>query len=258
MVINELEKKIQDGKGTFKDASDIAGEFGKTATSEIAKQFKESFPDGSISEEEVRKIVSPIMRKNHDYISNMTCLVIEAMYKKTGVGLKAVVPEYNIQRENDLVKEISERSFMDEFINDELGNKVETSARKTVDDSIKFNAENANGSGLEVRVSREYDGVGLSNNRVCQWCLERQGNNMTLQEAYEKGAFQRHDGCGCLIEYTSKKGEKTYQTGKSGPNDWLSEEEFQKRVNYGLGGRTPTPQERINAAIEMQVKDRRK
>ena len=54
------------------------------------------------------------------------------------------------------------------------------------------------------------------------------------------------------------RGEKTYQTGKSGPNDWLSEDEFHRRVTYGTGNRKLTPQERnINAAIEMQMRDKK-
>lgn len=135
---------------------------------------------------------------------------------------------------------------------------LENAVLKVYDDSLSENASNASGAGLEVRVTRTYDGKGLSGGRECHWCLDRCGENMTLDEAYNKGAFQRHPGCGCIIEYTSRRGEKTYQTGKSGPNNWLSEEEFQKRVNYGLDGRTPTPQERIiNAAIEMQARDSR-
>lgn len=135
---------------------------------------------------------------------------------------------------------------------------MENAVRKANDDSLRENASNASGTGLEVRVSRTYDGVGLSGGRECQWCLARCGENMTLQEAYDKGAFQRHPGCGCIIEYVSMRGTKTYQTGKSGPNDWLSEEEFQRRVNEGLGKRPLTPMERIiNAAIEMQVRDKK-
>lgn len=137
-------------------------------------------------------------------------------------------------------------------------NSLVTETRKIVDDSLKFNAENASGAGLEIMVTRTYDGVGVNHGKdQCIWCLERCGKNMTLDEAYEKGAFQRHDGCGCLIEYVSKKGERTYQAGKSSRNNWLSEEEFRKRVNTGLDGQRTTPKERIiNAAIEMQAKDK--
>lgn len=144
------------------------------------------------------------------------------------------------------------------MISDNSRKEIETNSNKSLDDSIHRNAENANGAGLEVRVTRTYDGVGLSNGRVCQWCLDRCGDNMTLQEAYDKQAFQRHDGCGCIIEYVSARGERTYQTGKSSPQNWLSDKEFEKRVNYGLNDRQLTPQERIiNAAIEMQARDKR-
>ena len=79
---------------------------------------------------------------------------------------------------------------------------------------------------------------------------------MTLAEAKSKGTFERHEGCGCIIEYASLRGLKSYQTGKSSPDDWLTEEEFQKRVGYGIGDRALTPQERIiNVAIEMQMRD---
>ena len=113
--------------------------------------------------------------------------------------------------------------------------KIENISRKIVDDSIKINAAAASNSGLDVKVSRFYDGIGLHNRKSdCQWCLERQGNSMTYQEAFDKGAFQRHVGCGCIIEYVSKKGERTYQLNKSGPDKWLSEKEFFNRINYGI------------------------
>ena len=136
---------------------------------------------------------------------------------------------------------------------------METDSRKSVDDSLKYNAENASGVGLEVRVTRIYDGVGVNHGKSeCQWCLDRCGEDMPLETAYEIGAFQRHPGCGCIIEYVSKRGDKTYQTGKSSPKNWLSEAEFKRRVNYGLHDRKITSQERnINAAIEMQVRDKK-
>lgn len=136
---------------------------------------------------------------------------------------------------------------------------VTTISQKVLDDSIRLNAQNASGAGLEVRVTRVYDDIGVHDRKdPCRWCMDRAGNNMTYQEAYEKGSFERHDGCGCIIEYVSARGVKTYQTGKSSPDNWLSEAEFKRRVNYRLDERTPTPQERIiNAAIEMQIRDKK-
>lgn len=148
-----------------------------------------------------------------------------------------------------------------DFTWEELIESIEKSAdvdsRKVLDDSLRYNAENASGAGLEVRVTREYDEVGLSGGRECQWCIDRCCTDLPYREAYDRGAFERHPGCRCTIEYVSARGVKTYQTGKSSPNNWISEDEFNWRVNYGLATRVPTPEERvINAAIEMQVRDK--
>ena len=36
-------------------------------------------------------------------------------YRKAGVGLKAVMPDYNLRREDELVRNLSQRSFADEL-----------------------------------------------------------------------------------------------------------------------------------------------
>lgn len=114
-----------------------------------------------------------------------------------------------------------------------LEKALETAPLKVQDDSLKENASNASGAGLEVRVTRTYDGVGVHNGKdSCQWCLDRCGENMTLEEAYEKGAFQRHPGCGCIIEYISNKGIRTIQTGKY--TGWNFANELENRKSIGL------------------------
>ena len=112
---------------------------------------------------------------------------------------------------------------------------VTTMSQKAIDDSFRHNVENASGVGLEVSVSRTYDGVGLSGDRVCQWCKDRECTCVTLQKAYEIGAFQRHDGCECVIEYTSNKGIGTIQTSKY--SGWNFADELEKRKSIGLDER---------------------
>ncbi len=102
-----------------------------------------------------------------------------------------------------------------------IENLITTDSVKTVDDSVKNNADFADKAGLEIRVTRVYDGVGLSNGRVCQWCKDRECKNVTLDEAYRIGAFQRHPGCECEIEYTSSKGITTVQTRSGGRKSWV-------------------------------------
>lgn len=118
-------------------------------------------------------------------------------------------------------------------LDDSIKNSIISLSRSASDATLKKNASAAANAGLEVRVTRTYDGVGLNHGKDrCQWCLDRCGENMTIEEAYRIGAFQRHDGCGCVIEYTSKKGLKTIQTGKY--SGWNFNDELEKRKSIGL------------------------
>ena len=77
--------------------------------------FRLKYPEGKITEDEVRVILAPILRKLHKEVDKMTRETIDQMNEKAGIGLKAVSAEYDLERENELVKEISRRSFEDGF-----------------------------------------------------------------------------------------------------------------------------------------------
>lgn len=114
-----------------------------------------------------------------------------------------------------------------------LEKALETAPLKVQDDSLKENASAAENVGLEVRVTRRYDYIGVHDRKDdCQWCKDRECTDVSLQEAYRIGAFQRHDGCGCIVEYTSNKGVKTIQTGKY--SGWNFADELEKRKSIGL------------------------
>lgn len=110
-----------------------------------------------------------------------------------------------------------------------------TASRKSVDKTTRQNASNASNVGLGVRVTRIYDGIGLSKGRECQWCLDRCGENMTLQEAYKKRSFERHPGCGCELLYTTAKGTQRQTDWRS--NTWeivQNRDTIEARKEYGL------------------------
>lgn len=142
-----------------------------------------------------------------------------------------------------------------DLIDNLLDNLISTDSAKIADDSLKENAEFAEKAGLEIRVTRVYDGVGLSRGRVCEWCKERECRDVTLQEAYEIGAFQRHPGCECVIEYTSAKGVVTVQTRSGGKDSWVHKFDLERRKEYNTPKAPVSPGERIiAAAIQQQMK----
>lgn len=142
-------------------------------------------------------------------------------------------------------------------LGDFLKNEIVTNALETSDQSMEKNASAAENAGLEVRVTRTYDDVGLSGGRECQWCKDRECTNVTLDEAYRIGAFQRHPGCGCEIEYTSAKGVTTVQTRSGGKDSWVRRFDLERRREYNTPKDSVTPGERvITSAIQRQIKSK--
>lgn len=114
MDLRKLEKKIRNGNGTFKDIHDYSAGCGKEAAKKLREQLKNEFPNGGITEEDARRIVSGILMKAHKTISELSAIVINRNYEKAGVGLKAVYSKYNTERENEVVEAIMKEYNEDE------------------------------------------------------------------------------------------------------------------------------------------------
>ena len=118
---------------------------------------------------------------------------------------------------------------------EEIKRVLETAIMKVADDNLKKNADTAENVGMEVTVTRRYDGVGLSGGRECKWCLSRCGEDMPYREAKDKGAFERHPGCGCEIDYITEKGIQRQTDWKT--NTWTDVRDdaiLKKRKTTGL------------------------
>lgn len=113
LVIQKMAKRIREGSDMKKTLA-LADKVGDLQCDLIDELLDEEFPNGNIPEDDVRRIISPILREGYDYIAGITCQVIENSYRRSGIGLKAVLPSYNFERESELVIQISERSFSDE------------------------------------------------------------------------------------------------------------------------------------------------
>lgn len=114
-VIRNLGSKAKNGTITARELNNLVGEYGKVAGQCAAKQLLEEFPNGHVSEDNVRRIISPIMKENHKYVSAIVANYQNAQFQAMDLGIKAVNVEYNQHREDELIKEISVRSFADEL-----------------------------------------------------------------------------------------------------------------------------------------------
>lgn len=184
-------------------------------------------------QDELRQVMQALFRENHDTVNQKTAAAIQKLSSEAGVGLKARRSSYDPSAANTIAGDISGRGSIGEGI-DAAKNDILLQSQKTADRTMQMNAEFQSRAGMQVLVSREYDNVGVhttdkSGKDECLWCLSRCGSDVPYQEAYAKGMFERHPGCGCVITYKSSKGTYTQGKGQWENNSW-DERQREQRI----------------------------
>lgn len=110
--IQSLELVVR-AKGDMKTLNKLALEAGHVAAEVLRANLEEAAIDKNSSVDEIRSVVSPVLRANHEYVSELSAVSINKMYKSTKIGLKAISPEYNQAREDEIVQMISDKRFAD-------------------------------------------------------------------------------------------------------------------------------------------------
>lgn len=198
-----LYKKTLAGDLTYLEAQEFAGMTGEFVGKILHNNLAELFPDGIISEEDLIALLPEPLRKNYDFVSLAAEAAQNTVNKQAGVGLKAIVPDFDMDRVSGLAKEVALTGLADSKT---LIKQIQNLSLSTVDEAIRENVRAHERAGLGVTVTRKYDGIGVRmRTQTCQWCLSRAGTYTSYADALASGAFQRHPGCGCTIVYSSKK-----------------------------------------------------
>ena len=188
-------KALAEKAWSYEDAHKFADE----AASLLCDVLKMYMDPATVTYDDAVQIFEAVMQKNYSEVTRVCAKVQNGMYRKAGVGLKALTPEFNAEKARGLATAIT---VAEEVTDDYVWNLVKNNALGVVDDMIRINSEASENVGLYVHIVRKYDDVGLHNGKdVCQWCMDRVGDWTDYGEAYRAGAFERHPGCGCVIDY---------------------------------------------------------
>lgn len=212
--VQKLMKAVGNGTATYAEALEYS--------SLLSKLLVESASE--IYSKDSQKVLE--MLRNSQYCKNYFNHVDKYLYdlqsslnKDSGLGMKPVkMIKYNQLLDQSVSSSDDYKADIEKY-----KSKAELSANKHVDTYQQYNAKTQIKAGYKVTVSRTYDGVGLSDKRVCTWCLERAKSNVLYDEAFKSGMFQRHEGCHCIIEYNNN-GDKSYQTSKGGQKSFYKKE----------------------------------
>lgn len=197
----------------YKDAHDFASK----ASELLCDVLKLYMDPATVTYDDAVQIFTAVMKKNHEEVARVCAKAQNDMYKKAGVGLKALTPDFNADKARGLATVVTDT---EEITDDYIRTLIKNNSLAVVDDSIRVNAAAATNLGLAVHITRTYDDVGLHNGKdVCQWCMDRVGDWTDYGEAFRAGAFERHPGCGCMIEYHVGK-THTWQNRAGGWNEF--------------------------------------
>lgn len=188
-------KKVVRGLHTYGDAQKYAEGLGQLLADALGADF-----DG-VDEAELASVLRVVMKKAYGDATTAAANVQQQMTRKQGLRIGTLVPEFEPERA-DKVAEALAGKIVDQGLVDNL---MKQHTLGGVDDTIRKNAEANSEMGLETHIVREYSDVGLragtKYSEDCQWCLERCGEWDNVADAQAAGAFERHPGCLCVIDY---------------------------------------------------------
>lgn len=224
--INKIQKLINDGTATYKEAHIYSIEVGDILAKILNKHISmDALPDGRMYYNIAERILNTTLGENHRLIVKATLQIQELLNKNAGLGLKGIEVPLHSEKINSLINRISSEEKFEE-ISWMLDEPVVTFSQNVVDEMIKANIEFQAKSGMKPTVTRE-----VSGHDPCDWCRNLSGTYEYPNVPAD--VYRRHDRCRCIVEYKPSENKKQ----KVWSKDWLTNEEKNKvelRKTYGL------------------------
>lgn len=225
--IKKLNKALETGKVTYKEANELSVELGKILTN-VYKQgiSKEDLPSGNMDFKLAKKIIEPTMKQNYEMISAYSVDVQTLLNKSAGMkGIKGIKPELNQDRIDGIVKRVSENEDYDD-IKWILDEPVKNFSQAVVDDTIRANVKFHHKLGLSPKIVRKESG------HCCEWCKALAGS-YDYPDGVPNDIYRRHRFCRCSVEYIPGNGKRQDIWSKKW-QDPDKEEKIEKRKHYNL------------------------
>lgn len=194
---NELMKALAENAADFRDVARYAA----GSVDELTAAVTAAGDIAALPESELTELLDAGLRASHGDVTRICRRVQRKINDRARLGIGILTPEYDRQAAADVAQALAETATT----SDALSAQLKKAVLGVVDESIKRNFEAAGEIGLNVRITRRYDNIGLRSGTKhaedCQWCLAREGTWDNVDEAEAAGAFERHPGCGCVITY---------------------------------------------------------
>lgn len=189
-----LSEKVGKGIANYKDVATVAERVGNHSAKSLKKVLTaDAVPGGVMTWNVAEKTVGRQARLQYDLISETAVTVQKSLNQKAGLGLRAVVGDFD----EDNIREILGRLSSGESLKDLawiLDDPIVRNAMSVADSAIRANADLERRSGMRPTVTRipEYG--------ACAWCEDLAGT-YDYDDVRDRGneVWLRHNNCRCHI-----------------------------------------------------------
>ena len=239
-VLKDLLSKLHHSKASYLDANQYAIEIGEILSKVLgASLTNETLPDGKMYYNIAQRVLTDVLGRNHELVSDYTEQVQKNLNSEAKIGLTAQVPELNQDRIDGLVNRLaSEESFDD--VKWLLDDPIVNFCQSIVDDSIRKNVEFHHKVGLSPKIVRRVVG------HPCKWCKSLEGSYNYPE--VPKDIYRRHGNCRCTVDYHPGNGKKQNVHTKK----WTNEKQklVKERSRIGIESVDEREQKRYNRVMK--------
>ena len=183
---------------------------------------EDALPDGRMYYNISQRILQPTLEGNHELITDVAKQVQENINKQAGLGLKAVVPEFNQERVDGLVNHLDHAETFEDIART-LDEPIKQHAMSIVSDAIEANAKFQYDVGLQPMIVREAE------HKCCEWCSRLEGS-FKYPDEVPADVYRRHDRCRCTVDYVVGKKRQDVHHGNRGQKRRYVKDEYDTYV----------------------------
>lgn len=168
----------------FEVGSDLSRIFGENINAEI-------LPDGRMYYNIANKVVLPMLKEEHDIVSQAAVLAQQNANRAAGIGIKPLAADFDADRAQGIIDRVSSQPF--DEVKWLLDEPVKSFSKNVVDQTLEKNVEFQGKSGLHPKIVRR------ASAGACKWCQAVAGTYSYPD--VPKDVYRRHANCDCVVEY---------------------------------------------------------
>lgn len=235
-VLKNAVKLLKDGKATYRDVNNLSVEIGQNLVDAISENVEQQLlPDEKMYFNISNRLIGHTLQNNYDIVSGYAKDVQSQLNERSGLHLKAQIPDFNQEKAKGLVERLTNAKDF-ESIEWILNEPIITFTQSIVDDSLQKNADFQFKAGLRPRITRTLVGKG------CDWCRNLAGSY--LYSEAPKDVYRRHERCRCIVDYHPGDGRSQNVWSKAW-NDPKKDDRIKERKHLNLKSEI-SPNEKIN------------